>query len=130
LKSHKYKEIKVAYLTFDPSSEDMEETIVQNIEQIEKALRQRLPLLGVATDDIVFKVWECKTLVSSEEHIEIVLKTDNPKVTSPKVVEILEEVLDVPFEVSRIGVGYGLTEFLHEVIAFIFRHRRNWDSNY
>ena len=105
----------MANLVFDPSSKELELALGSLFQQTLEVLRQELPKLGVKYDDIIVRFLHCKTAYSSEEHVEVVLKTDNPRVTATEVVRILTPVFDViRFEVSRIFVG----------------NSGDWDSNY
>lgn len=120
----------MAYLTFDPSSLELENLLEEVRSQIELSLQTRLPKLGVAEDDVVLKIQKCNTVSASKPHIEIILKTDNNRVTAPRIVEILHPILKAPFEVTRIYVGYWIVELFYELAAFIRRNERNWASNY
>lgn len=121
----------MAYLTLDPTTDELAQKLMERADNMKRQLRIELPKLGVDPNDIVFKILRCSTTAVSEGHVEIILKTDNPRVTAPKVVEILAKVLEgIPFEVSRIPVGYWAVELTHELWAFLRQNRRNWASNY
>jgi len=120
----------VAYLTFDPSTEALENLLYEKVQQIETALNTHLIPLGVTSNDVVFRILKCNTIVSSAPHIEIILKTDNPKVTAIAVVEMLNHVIQEPFEVTRIPVGSWVIEWAYELYAYVNNTRRNWASNY
>jgi hypothetical protein len=120
----------VAYLTFTPTTPELCEQLMDVMDELILVLSSELQKLGVAENDIVIRV-ERSTRFASVEHIEIVLKTDNPNVTAPAVVSILNQVIDFTnFEVSRIPVGYSVIELLYELVAFIKRKRRNWCGTY
>lgn len=122
----------MVYLTFDPSNTDVALEYSEAFKEIVSKLLEELPKLGVAADDIIIKTLSPHNteVFPDSKHVEIILKTDSNRVTAPRIVEILSPILKVPYEVTRIYVGYEITEFFYEIAAFLFRRRRNWASNY
>jgi hypothetical protein len=123
----------MAHLIFRPTSKHLENHLEIRHALIVKVLKENLPSLGVKENDIVVVIMKSdNVLAANEEHIEIILKTDNPRVTAQYIVSTLEFMFrSQPFEVTRYGVGSGVTEFMYEVIAAYFSgNRRNWASNY
>jgi|GEM_PF-1870067 hypothetical protein len=122
----------MAYLTIVPTSARMEVALLEAQDAIVATLQEKLPHLGVAPNDILVRIESCSTLhVHGGEHIEVFLKTDNVNVTADQIVKTLERpLLGLPFEVSRLHVGYFLPELWEEVKSFFYRKRRNWASNY
>ncbi|RJR28020.1 hypothetical protein C4561_00755 [candidate division WWE3 bacterium] len=96
----------MAHLTFDPSSFELGLKVNELYDEILDALTVDLFTLGVAANDIIVKTLRCTTDLCNVGHVEVILKTDNPNVTSDEIVRILSPLFgDIPFEVSRIFVG-------------------------
>jgi hypothetical protein len=95
----------MAYLTFDPSSEELEGFLVMIWHLLNEVLNEELPKLGVSEGDVAVRTLKCNTRFSSTPHVEVTLKTDNELVTADKIVELIDPVCGFPFEVSRIFVG-------------------------
>lgn len=130
LKTHAVlKEIEM-HLTLKPTTESVAKRLLEAAPAVLAALKLEMPKLEVADNDIVLVVEKCTSAFSSDEHVEGLLKTDNPLVTAQEIVNTLAPIINFPFEVSRIPVGNWLVEMQHENEAQTRGVRRNWASNY
>ncbi len=117
----------MAYVTIEPVGECPEIDFQHALTD----LRIGLTKLGVSEIDCLLRIVENKTSWSSENpHAVVTVVTDNIRVTAEQVVKILASHLQVPFEVSRLYVGYLIPELVCELVAFFRQNRRNWASTY